>query len=172
EAAVDLHLAAIIEPRHAEHKDSFRLRNAFQNFGFVIFGVALQHRPQGFEYFENGLMKFWFGWVFGFDEIENLVGVVRRRIRFGRFHDMTHRLASEIFSYHLSLSKERIVKTQDAADPRLWQLNVKRGRPAVILLTDLSDARFRKENKNARLQAYDPRDSVDTARCVEQRNPG
>jgi len=61
----------------------------------MIFRVAPQHGPQGFEYFHHRLMEFRFSWVFRFDEVENLIGVVRSNIYFGRFHDRTHRRASE-----------------------------------------------------------------------------
>src|SRR6266478_7386553 len=97
EAAIDLHFARVIEPGHAEHKDSFGLRNAFQDLGFAILRVAFQHGPQGLEHFEDSLVEFRFGWVFGFDEVENLAGIVRHGIKLGRFHDMTHRLASEFY---------------------------------------------------------------------------
>src|ERR1035437_9956416 len=80
EAAIDLHLARVIEPGHAEHKNPFGLRNTFQNLGFVILRVAPQHGLQGLEHFEYGLVEFWFGWVLGFYDVENLIGVVRPSI--------------------------------------------------------------------------------------------
>src|SRR5260370_511233 len=97
EAAIDLHFTRVIEPGHAEHKDSFGLRDTFQNLGFAILGVAFQHGPQGLEHFEDSLVEFRRGWVFGFDAVENLIGIVRHSVKLGRFHDMTHRLASEFY---------------------------------------------------------------------------
>ena len=94
EAAIHLHFALVIEPGHAEHKDPFGLGNAFQDLGFVILRVAPQHGLQGLEHFHHGLVEFWFGWVLGFYEVENLSGVVRLTMHLGRFHD-SHRLSSE-----------------------------------------------------------------------------
>src|ERR1700687_1527221 len=92
EAAIHFHvaLALVSEPAHAKHTDSFGLCDAFQNFGFAIFGMALQHGPQGLEHFKDSLVEFWFGRILGLDEVENLIDVVRRSIIPGRFHDSTH----------------------------------------------------------------------------------
>ena len=110
----DRHFAAVVEPGHAEHEDAFGLGDALEDFGFMIFGMAFQHGLQGIEDFHDGLVEFGFGWVFGFDEVENLSGVVGRRVLFGRFHNSAHRLASEF------LCVVQVVKKQDAAELRLW----------------------------------------------------
>jgi hypothetical protein len=41
-------------------------------------------------------VEFGFGWVLGFDEVEILIDVIRGGVALGRFHDVAHRLASEI----------------------------------------------------------------------------
>jgi hypothetical protein len=77
--------------------------------------MALQHGPQRFEHHKNGLVEFRFGWVFGFNKVENLINVIRRRIALGRFHDMTHRLASEF----ILVLQTDCQTTKDAAELRL-----------------------------------------------------
>ena len=44
EAAIDLDLSLIIEPRNAEHDDSLGLDDALKNAGLAIFGMTLQHQ--------------------------------------------------------------------------------------------------------------------------------
>jgi len=49
----------------------------------MIFGMAFQHGLQGIETSMTAWWNFGFGWVFGFDEVENLSGVVGRRVLLG-----------------------------------------------------------------------------------------
>jgi hypothetical protein len=79
-------------------------------------------------------VKFRLGWVLGFDEVENLIRVVRPGSALGRFHNITHRLSSEF------LCDERIVKNiRTPQELRLHSLDAWRGSSAVTYITRFGD---------------------------------
>jgi hypothetical protein len=57
-AAVDLHLASVIHPRHTEHDDALRLNQALDQACLFIFRMGLNNRLQAFENFLNSLQIF------------------------------------------------------------------------------------------------------------------
>ncbi len=44
EAAVDLDVALVVKPRHAEHKHALRLYDPLENAGGDVFGMLLQYQ--------------------------------------------------------------------------------------------------------------------------------
>ena len=57
-AAVDLHLAGVIHPRHTEHDDALRLNQALDQACLFIFRMGLNNGLQAFENFLNSLQEF------------------------------------------------------------------------------------------------------------------
>jgi hypothetical protein len=57
--AIDPYLALIVDPRNSENDGSFRLHDAFQDAGLLVFRARLQKRPEAAKNFFNGLVKFW-----------------------------------------------------------------------------------------------------------------
>ena len=98
ETAIDLRLALVVKPRHAEHDNPLRFRDPFQDLLFLIDRVTLQHGLQGFENFLNGLVEFRLAGVLGFDKGENVIDVFCRLI-LGCFRDSTHECFLHISSY-------------------------------------------------------------------------
>ena len=72
ESAIDLNFSAVIKPGDAEHEDALGLGDAFQNFGDRYSGW-LPTRAAASPTLPDRLVKFRFGWVFGLDEVENLM---------------------------------------------------------------------------------------------------
>ena len=62
-AAVDLHLAVAVGPRHAEHDDPFRLGHPLQNLGLLVLRVFFDERPNRLGHFRHRLMEFRFGGI-------------------------------------------------------------------------------------------------------------
>ena len=56
-AAVDLHLAAVVHPRDAEHDHPLGLDDPFYDAGVHQVGTALQHKLQRFQHFLYSLLK-------------------------------------------------------------------------------------------------------------------
>jgi hypothetical protein len=56
-AAIDLHLAMVIDPRDAEHDDALRFDQAIEQAVFGIFRMLGDVRPQAFDDFGDGLQK-------------------------------------------------------------------------------------------------------------------
>src|SRR6266446_8183563 len=94
ESAIDLGFALVVEPGDAKHQDAFGLGDTFEDFSFLVFGMAFQHKAQRLEYFQNSLVEFGLCRVLGFDEVEDLSNVVSRSVRHRRFHYRVHALAS------------------------------------------------------------------------------
>ena len=56
-AAVYLHIALVVHPRHAEHHHALGLDDAFQQALLRVFGVFFQKRFQAAKHFFNGLVE-------------------------------------------------------------------------------------------------------------------
>ncbi len=52
---MDLHLAAIVHPGHAEHDHALRLHDALEEGGLLVFRMGLDDRLQGLEHLGDGL---------------------------------------------------------------------------------------------------------------------
>src|SRR5205807_965639 len=65
EAAIDVDLALVVLPRHPEHDHAFRLNDAFENFGFPVMRISIQHQGERLDYFLHRLVKLGFARVFG-----------------------------------------------------------------------------------------------------------
>ena len=57
-AAVDLDLAIVIHPGHAEHHNTLGFHHAFDQTGLLIFRMGLNNGLQAFENFLNSLQEF------------------------------------------------------------------------------------------------------------------
>ncbi|MNP03082.1 hypothetical protein D3C76_949540 [compost metagenome] len=58
ETAIDLHLAVIVDPGHAEHDGPLRLADALKNAGAQVMRIGFKKGPQATQHFFDGLMKF------------------------------------------------------------------------------------------------------------------
>jgi len=56
-APIDLDLAGIVHPGHAEHDGPFRLDDALQQAQAAVAGIFLEEGPQGFQDLLHGLEK-------------------------------------------------------------------------------------------------------------------
>src|SRR5436309_9290257 len=65
EAAIDVDLALVVLPRHAEHDHAFRFNDAFEDFRFAIARVPIEHERERLDYFLHRLVKLGFARVFG-----------------------------------------------------------------------------------------------------------
>lgn len=70
-AAVDMYLSLVVHPGNAEHNDSFRFHEAFEERRFFVFGMALENGFQRKQDFGCSLMKFLFAGVAFFQLYEN-----------------------------------------------------------------------------------------------------
>ena len=75
EAAVDLHFAAVVYPRHTENDLPFGFDQPLQNPVFLDGGVFFQNRLERGQHLVHGLQKFFFVRVFGFGLRINALGV-------------------------------------------------------------------------------------------------
>ena len=57
EAAVDLDLAAVVHPRHAEHDHALGLDHALEDLGAPVLGVALEDERERFDDLLDGLVE-------------------------------------------------------------------------------------------------------------------
>src|SRR5690606_9332820 len=62
-AAVDVNLAVIVHPRHAEHDDPLRLDQALDDARLEVLGVFFQERPQSGQYLFGCLVEFGLVWI-------------------------------------------------------------------------------------------------------------
>ncbi|MNZ86488.1 hypothetical protein D3C78_1053090 [compost metagenome] len=62
-AAVDLHLALVIDPGHAEQHGALGLDHALQNAGLQVMRVGLEEWPQAAQHFFHSLVEFRLGRV-------------------------------------------------------------------------------------------------------------
>ena len=76
EAAVDLDLALVVHPGHAEHDDALRLDHALQDLGRPVLGMAIDDDGDGVDHFADGLVELRFGRVLGLHQGYDLFGVV------------------------------------------------------------------------------------------------
>ncbi len=74
-APVDVHVALVVHPRHAEEDDPFRLHNALKDAGAAVFRIAVQNGFDGFRNLAHGLMEFPLVGVAAFDDVQNLHGM-------------------------------------------------------------------------------------------------
>ena len=84
-AFVDLDLPLVVEPRNAEHHDSFGFGDAFQDFHFLEHGIFEDVRGQRFYDLVYGLVKLFFtrisGDDIGHEIVDILLNVFFHRIR-------------------------------------------------------------------------------------------
>ncbi len=84
ETAIDLDLAAVVHPRHAEHEDPLRLDDAFEDPMVEVFRVALEHRHQRLDDLLDGLVELRFTRVLGDHPPHELLGEQLRDLTHGR----------------------------------------------------------------------------------------
>ncbi len=63
EAAVDLHLAAVVLPRHAENDLALRFADALDDLVLAEFRILHQHRAERFQHLADRLMEFHFAGI-------------------------------------------------------------------------------------------------------------
>jgi hypothetical protein len=76
-ALVDLDFAVVVNPDNAEGDSSFGLGQSFEQSSLFIFGVLVDDRLQGSQYFFYGLVKFDFARVLLFAQINALKILVK-----------------------------------------------------------------------------------------------
>ena len=75
EAAVDLNLAFIISPGHAEGDDALRLYHALKDFVCLVFGMLGEHRFNGFQHLACGVEELGLVGVTLYHQIQNFFDV-------------------------------------------------------------------------------------------------
>ena len=78
EAAVDLHLALVVHPRHAEHHHALRLGQTLEKASLLKLGIGLDHRAQGVEHLGGRLDEFVLGGVLADKLGENGIDIGHR----------------------------------------------------------------------------------------------
>jgi len=68
-------VAAVVDPRHAEHDRAVRLDDALEYAVLVIDGIFVDQRRERFEHFPRGLMEFRFPRVSLDDMLKDVVCV-------------------------------------------------------------------------------------------------
>jgi len=76
ETTVDVVFTLVIDPRHAEGDQTFRLGNAFHDFVLAVFGVFFQDERNGLDDFLDCLMEFGFGRVLGLDPTHKFRNII------------------------------------------------------------------------------------------------
>jgi hypothetical protein len=66
ESTVDLNVALVVKPRHAEHKDALGLDHSFEQTRRLILGMLRKDQPERVEHFSNRLMELGLGGVLRF----------------------------------------------------------------------------------------------------------
>src|SRR5450756_2526834 len=56
-ALVDLDLALVVDPGHAEHDDPLRLGDALEDLGLAVLRLLVEHGLEGFRNLHDGLME-------------------------------------------------------------------------------------------------------------------
>ncbi len=74
-ATVDLDLAGVIHPRHAEHDDALGLDEALEQSGLLVLGVRVDGGLQGVEDLGGGLDELGLLGVAGLELVEDPLGV-------------------------------------------------------------------------------------------------
>ena len=75
-AAVDLHLALVVLPRHAEHHDALRLDHALQDLVLFVLGMLLQDRHDRGQDFLDHVMIFLLLRILLFDIRKNVLYIL------------------------------------------------------------------------------------------------
>src|SRR5215469_11207353 len=94
EAAIDLYIAMVVEPRHAEHEDALGFRDALENPLRDELGVSLQHKTQRLEHFLHGLVELGLGGVLGLYQRHYVGDVIARGLNAGRHKSYCHMRSS------------------------------------------------------------------------------
>ena len=68
-AVVDLDLALVVDPLHAELDDAFRNDDAFEDAVLLVLGFTVEQRSEGFEDLGHALDEFLFPRVLGDDAV-------------------------------------------------------------------------------------------------------
>ena len=76
EAAIDLHLALVVHPRHAEHNHALGFDHALQHFLLAQVGISEHHRCYAFQHFFYSLMKLQFTRILTHQFSHKLVNVL------------------------------------------------------------------------------------------------
>ena len=71
EAAVDLHVAIVVLPGHAEDDLPLRLADALDDLVLGILGVLFEHRSESLQHLVDGLVEFVFARIAADDLLEN-----------------------------------------------------------------------------------------------------
>ena len=69
--AIDLNIALVVNPWHAEYDDAFGFDDAFENPGTLVLGVLVDARLKGFEHFPDRLLELRLMGVGFADQFEN-----------------------------------------------------------------------------------------------------
>ena len=103
-AAVDLHLARVVHPRHAELDDAFGLDDAGDHALVDEFGVFGHDRFERFQHFGDGLVELFFTGVALFDLFQQVgeIGVLDHD--FSPF-DMEKSIITQVIIYGIILSQ-------------------------------------------------------------------
>ena len=80
EAAVDLNLAVIVDPRHAEHDDAFGLDDALEEGCLLVFRMGLDDRLQGLQDLGDGLDELGLLGVLRLHLFDDVVDVAQRNL--------------------------------------------------------------------------------------------
>src|SRR5437588_9871582 len=76
ETAIDVDLALVVLPWHAEHDHAFRFNDSLEDFRFPVMRISIQHQGERLDYFLHRLMKLGFARVFGLhigNQIRNVI---------------------------------------------------------------------------------------------------
>ena len=73
---VDFDFTFIVEPRNAEHHNSFGFCDSFEDFHFGKYRIFQNVRCQGLDHFVNGLMELFFTWIFRDDLGHEIIHVL------------------------------------------------------------------------------------------------
>ena len=98
ESTVDLNVALVVEPRHAEHDDALGLDNSFEQTRRLILGVFRKDQPERVEHFCYRLVEFGLGGILRFHTDHHGFNVVRGNLDSRGCH---HRHRSYLRRYNI-----------------------------------------------------------------------
>src|SRR5208283_5104069 len=110
EAAIDLDVALVVKPRHAEHKDALGFHNPLQDPGRNVFRMSLENEAQRVEHFLYRLVKFRLSGVLRFHQGHHVVGVVARVLIAGAVVVTLIEVLLEPFKYFFGMYCVEIVR--------------------------------------------------------------
>ena len=85
-AAVHLHVALVVDPRHAEHDDALRLDDALEQPRLLVGWVGLDDRLQGLQHLGDGLDELRLLGILGLHLLDDAIDVTHLRgTSFGEF---------------------------------------------------------------------------------------